>query len=246
MHRPMHFTLPLSRPLAIQVAFALLMAFGTYANAAPSGKVTNIDLTKGEIIPSGATHDWNLGATGARGWMYSERLTTVKARQVAITKIHKGSPADGILQPGDVLLGVGGKAFSHDPRTELGKALSRAESEAGQGNLVLTRWRAGKAYEVTVKLPVLGTYSPTAPFNCPKSQKILTQGCEALAKKMAGPDYRVRSPVPSTPLPFWQAGKGSTGRWPSKRRSGRPDSRRSPFPLGGTAMSSCSSRSTSS
>ena len=31
---------------------------------------------------------------------------------------------------GDVILGVGGKAFSVDPRTEMGQALTAAESEA--------------------------------------------------------------------------------------------------------------------
>lgn len=158
--------------------------------SAPSGKVTNVDLTKGEKIPKGASHDWNLGGTGARGWMYSERLTTLKARQIGITKVTKGSPADGLLKVGDVILGVGGKAFSYDPRTEFGKALVWAESEAGKGQLKLTRWRDGETSEVILQLPVLGTYSPTAPYGCEKSQRIFTQGCEALAKKMASPNYR--------------------------------------------------------
>jgi hypothetical protein len=35
----------------------------------------------------------------------------------------------------DVILGVGGKRFSYDPRTEFGKALTVAESEAGGGRL---------------------------------------------------------------------------------------------------------------
>ena len=84
--------------------------------------------------------------------------------------MEKNSPADGILAVGDVILGVGGKPFSYDPRTELGKALTTAESEAGGGNLSLIRWRAGKTENVVVKLPVLGTYSATAPYDCPKSQ----------------------------------------------------------------------------
>jgi len=50
---------------------------------------------------------------------------------------------------------------------EFGKALTAAESEAGGGRLVLTRWRGGRTEEVTVKLPVLGTYGATAPFACP-------------------------------------------------------------------------------
>jgi hypothetical protein len=47
----------------------------------------------------------------------------------------------------------------------------------------VTRWRAGKAEEVVVKLPVLGSYSDKAPFDCPKSKRILEQGCKALADR---------------------------------------------------------------
>ena len=147
------------------------------------------DLTQGDAIPANAKHDWNLGAIGARGWMYCDKMVTTDARQIAITKVEKGSPAEKVLAVGDVLLGAGGKAFSHDPRTELGNALTVAESDAGGGRLGLTRWRAGKTEEVTVRLPVLGSYSATAPFDCAKSKRILDQGCKALAARMADPGY---------------------------------------------------------
>lgn len=76
------------------------------------------DFTKGDAIPATEKHDWNLGPTGARGWMFSDHRMTIDARQISITRVEKGSPADGVLAVGDVLLGVGGKAFSYDPRTE--------------------------------------------------------------------------------------------------------------------------------
>jgi len=148
------------------------------------------DFTQGDPIPAGASHDWNLGATGARGWMYSNTMMTTDARQIRITKVDKNSPAAGALAVGDVILGVGGKPFSYDPRTEMGKALTAAESKAGGGKLSLTRWRAGKTETVAVTLPVLGTYSATAPYDCPKSKRILEQGCKALAKRIAATDYR--------------------------------------------------------
>ena len=160
-------------------------------------EMPNPDFTKGDKIPEGAKRDWNLGATGLRGWMFCDKMDTSAARQIAITKVEKGSPADGVVAVGDVILGVGGKRFSYDPRTEMGKALTLAESEAGQGKLSLTRWRAGSAAEVVVKLPVLGTYSATAPYNCPKSKRILEQGCRDLAKRMADPSYAKRQdPIP--------------------------------------------------
>jgi hypothetical protein len=183
-------------PLAL--ALAVLFATPAPTLAAAKGQPLSIpDFTKGDTIPAGAKHDWNLGATGARGWMFCDKMVTSDARQVAITKVDKGSPADGLLAVGDVLLGVGGKAFSYDPRTELGQALSAAESDAGGGKLALTRWRKGQTEEVAVKLPVLGNYSATAPYACPKSKRILGQGCKALAAQMEQPGYAKRhDPIP--------------------------------------------------
>ena len=176
------------------VSLACLLIMPGQLLSAPQGKITNPDFTKGDQIPDGARHDWNLGATGARGWMYSNKLVTADARQVYIASVKKGSPAEGVLQVGDVLLGVGGKQFAYDPRTEIGQALSIAESKAGRGNLSLMRWRDGKTRAVTVKLPVLGSYSATAPYDCPKSNRILQIGCEALARQVAEPRYN-RNPI---------------------------------------------------
>ena len=170
----------------LSLVLAALLAAPLPALAAGKGQPMTIpDFTKGGTLPAGAKHDWNLGPTGLRGWMFCDKMVTTDARQISITKVEKGSPADGILAVGDVILGVGGKPFSYDPRTEFGKALTTAESQAGGGKLTLTRWRAGKSEEVVVKLPVLGTYSATAPYDCPKSKRILEQGCKALAEKVA-------------------------------------------------------------
>ena len=180
--RPMKTTL-------ISLTCAALIACASSAFAAGGEKLTMPDFTKGDAIPDKAKKDWNLGPTGLRGWMFSDKLVTTDARQIAITAVDKGSPADGVLAVGDVLLGVGGKAFSYDPRTELGKAITAAESDAGGGKLALTRWRAGKSEEVVVKLAVLGSYSATAPYGCAKSKRILEQGIKALAARVAQADY---------------------------------------------------------
>jgi hypothetical protein len=172
-----------------------LLLIASSALAAPKGSMTNPDFTKGDPIPAGAIHDWTLGATGTRGWMYSDKLVTSDARQIRITKIDPKSPADGKLDVGDIILGVAGKPFSYDPRTELGKALTTAE--ATDGKLTLTRWKKGTTDEVILQLPVLGTYSKTAPYNCEKSKKILEAGCQALAARMANdPNYARQNPIP--------------------------------------------------
>ena len=91
---------------------AVLAIFATLGPVFGAPKaMPNPDFTKGEKIPEGAKHDWNLGATGLRGWMFCDKMDTTVARQIAITKVAKGSPADGIVAVGDVILGVGGKRF---------------------------------------------------------------------------------------------------------------------------------------
>lgn len=179
-------------PFSRLSAFLILSSPLLFA-AGPKVKLTLPDFTKGDSIPEGARHDWNLGATGARGWMFSDKMETSTARQIAITKVTAGSPADGTLKAGDVILGVGGKKFSYDPRTEFGKALSVAE--AGSGLLKLIRWRDGSSTTVSIKLPVLGGYSPTAPYNCPKSKRILEAGCEKLAAKISASGSRRENPI---------------------------------------------------
>jgi len=159
--------------------------------------LTVIFAVHGSRFAIAAMPDWNLGATGLRGWIRCDKMVTSDARQITVTKVEKGSPADGVLEVGDAILGVGGKPFSYDPRTEIGQALTVAESEAGNGNLSLTRLRAGNSAEVVVKLPVLGSYSATAPYDCPKSKLILEQGCKNLARRMADPSYAERlDPIP--------------------------------------------------
>ncbi|HEX5790096.1 MAG TPA: DUF6288 domain-containing protein, partial [Luteolibacter sp.] len=127
--------------------------------------------------------DWNLGPTGARGWVYGWAGNTSEARQILVTAVAAGTPADGVLQAGDVILGVGGKAFDGDARIQFGKAITAAEEKKNGGALKLTRWRAGQSESVVVPLKVMGCYSATAPYDCAKSKAIFEQGCAAIAKR---------------------------------------------------------------
>lgn len=174
-----------------KILLILHISLSTPVLAAPKGKMTLPDFTKGDPIPKGANHDWNLGATGARGWMFSDKMVTSDARQIKITKVAEDSPAIRILKVGDVILGVNEKLFSYDPRTELGKALTAAEAKSG--SLSLLRWRDGKTEKVDIKLPILGSYSATAPYNCPKSKRILEEGCRSLADRISDLNYKPRA-----------------------------------------------------
>lgn len=139
------------------------------------------DLTKGE--KPGSEGDWTLGPTGARGWAHNTRGNSAAARQILVKEVAKGSPADGLLQKGDVIVGVDGKAFSSDARVQFAKAITAAEEEAAGGKLSVLRWRAGKTESVELRLRVMGRYSATAPYDCPKSAKIFDMACEVIARR---------------------------------------------------------------
>jgi hypothetical protein len=134
------------------------------------------------------SHDWLLGPTGARGWVFfrHEDLTAT-SRQILITAVEAGSPSDGILRPNDVILGVNGKPFADDARKNIAFAITAAEEKTGI--LRLIRWRDGQTQNVELKLAVLGAYSDTAPYDCPKSKKIFERGCRLIAEKGLGVDH---------------------------------------------------------
>ena len=151
------------------------------AGRSPKGKPKALDFTKGD--QPNETHDWNLGATGVRGWMWGWRNHTTDARQILVTTVDAGSPAQAVLAEGDVILGVNGKPFDTDARMQFGRAVTEAEKADNKGLLRLIRWRKGKTADVTLKLKVMGGYSATAPYGCEKSKAIFELGCRAIAKK---------------------------------------------------------------
>jgi len=142
------------------------------------------DLTQGGKLAD--KHDWNLGPTGLRGAMWAWSKVTTDARQILVTKVDKGSPADGIVQAGDVILGVGVgvNRFTSDARVAFGNAITEAETQAAGGKLQLLLWRSGKELTVTVPLRVMGSYAKQWPFGCEKSRKIVELGTAYLAKRV--------------------------------------------------------------
>jgi hypothetical protein len=170
--------------LSLALAACLVAPFPAWA-AAEGDAVAMPDFTKGDTVAKNGPHDWTLGPTGARGWIFTSNGHSDEARQILVTAVAEPSPAAGVLRIGDVILGVDGKNFSGDARVKFANAIGVAETEQGGGKLRLLRWRAGKSEEAIVTLPVLGSYSATAPYDCPKSKRIFEFGCASLAKRMA-------------------------------------------------------------
>ncbi len=170
------------------------------------------DLTQYDVMRTlDRTATANLGATGMRGWIYSKpasRLDNMQgrktdlSRQILVTHIGTNSPACGVMKIDDVILGVDGARFQSDARKGIARAIQQSEMDENSGILTLLVWRwndgveegtetprqglaaAGKIIDVTLKLKVMGRYSDTAPYNCPKSEKILADACKVLEREM--------------------------------------------------------------
>ncbi len=143
------------------------------------------DLTDGGVRNNNRTI--NLGPTGMRGWVYhvnqgQRRADTSESRQIQVTAVDNGSPAHGVLAPNDVILGADGTGaapapFSADARKSLALAIADAEARS-PATLRLLRWRSGTTSTVEITLRTMGAYSDTAPYDCPKSEQILTEGAQ--------------------------------------------------------------------
>ena len=169
--------------LALLIVLGLCLTTTVFGDDRKKKKVSIPDFTQGDQVPAGHDHVWNLGPTGAIGWIYTEAYGTSKARQILITEVAQNSPSQGILQIGDVILGVGKREFEYDPRIEFGKAIGEAEASRS-GRLELMVWRGGRTKRLKIQLEVLGRYSDTAPFNCEKSDRIFERGCLAQANML--------------------------------------------------------------
>ena len=167
----------------ILAASVLLIASAFSADPAK----TPPDLTQDSTVDRKLTY--NLGATGLRGWIYTKPAThfdglqgrtTGASRQILVTHVGAKSPAAGVVNVDDVILGVGGRLFTEDARKSFAGAIQSAEQS---GSLKMTVWRAGKTQDVELKMRVLGAYGATAPFGCAKSKLIFDDACKVLAQE---------------------------------------------------------------
>ena len=118
----------------------------------------------------------HLGPTGLFG--------VTSPTDIKITKVLEGSPADGKIKVGDVLVAAGGIPFKEDTRPQLAAAIDQAETQQAKGLLSLTLKGGSK---VDLQLKVLGSYSATAPYNCPKTEAIITQTADVLDRALWHP-----------------------------------------------------------
>ncbi|QTN32657.1 PDZ domain-containing protein [Akkermansiaceae bacterium] len=132
----------------------------------------------------------NTGRNGSRPWLVRNLgpvgigINLIRpGMTMQIHNVEPGSPAEktGKLKKGQIIESINGRVLEKiDPRIILGDIIT--EAEAKDGSVVLKIKDEG---DVTVNIPVMGAYSPTWPVNCPKSDKIVRNLADLIAKQDA-------------------------------------------------------------
>ena len=178
------------RAACTAIWLVLFLALTSWGRAySPNPDLTATGAIAALKIDPNASHPfsetYNLGPTGLRGWIYmdtnnpdagSHGLITALSRQILVTVAS--TPGSAVLAVDDVILGaMAGNSgtvplFSSDCRKAFGVAIGDAE-KTGAGTLRVKRWRAGTTTDVNIAMTIMGDYTATAPYTCPKSALIL-------------------------------------------------------------------------
>lgn len=108
---------------------------------------------------------------------------------MGVREVRSGSPAGGRLMVGDVIYSANGTMLGDKAWEVMGAAITDSETRAKEGKLVLGVRRDGKNIDVEIELEVMGSYSPTAPYDCPKTEKIIADLEAWLVSKGAGAGF---------------------------------------------------------
>ncbi len=107
----------------------------------------------------------NMGPTGAAVWM--------RGYHFQVVAIDEGSPADGRLEFGDLVIGANDVLFGAETghRRALGNAIEEAE---GSGEaLMLHIVRGDQKMDVAIPIPAMGSFADGWPDACDKSKRIV-------------------------------------------------------------------------
>ncbi len=137
------------------------------------------------------------------GWFYNLGLTGLRAELVAdapkallVRYVFPKSPASGLINVSDKIIGAAGKLFQHEhrngygmeifggdgPISELANALEACQGTSGR--LTLMVQREGKTISVELNIDrKYGSYAPTFPSQCPKSETILKELLDYVSKQ---------------------------------------------------------------
>lgn len=165
------------------------------------------------------------------GWFYNLGITGLRAQLVAehpkallVKHVFRDTPAAGQIEPGDLIVGAGGQLFQNEhrngygenyfgaagPISELAELIEACQGPGGNGQLIITRDRAGQQQDIVLEIgQTYGSYSPTYPADCPKSDRILRELLDYLVSQQSA-DGSFGDPVHNTFAPLALMASGET------------------------------------
>lgn len=108
---------------------------------------------------------------------------------MAVREVLEGSPADGKLLVEDIIHSANGKQLGEKAWETMAAAITESETRQGKGKLVLGVRRGSDLIDVELQLKVMGKYSPTAPYDCPKTEKIVEDLERWIVANGGGPGF---------------------------------------------------------
>jgi hypothetical protein len=133
-----------------------------------------------------------VGPTGIRA-----KITHEHPQYFTVKYVFKNSPAAGKVNAGDIIVGANGTMLKRPhtfgrgstswegPLTDMAKLIE--DSQGKDGTLELIVWPGGnkdKQTKAALKIEAVGRFSPTYPFNCPRSDKLVGKLCDYLVKDL--------------------------------------------------------------
>lgn len=134
----------------------------------------------------------NVGPTGIRAQITHEHPTAFTVRFV-----FEKSPAAGKVQAGDVVVGANGQYMQvpHQfgrrtvtgwagPMQEMARLIEDAQGKDGKLELIV--WPKGSKKDekrVEIQIKAVGRFSKTFPFNCERSDKLMSELCDFLVQE---------------------------------------------------------------
>jgi len=130
----------------------------------------------------------NVGPTGIRA-----RITQEHPKYLTVKYVFKKSPAAGLVRIDDIIVGANGKRMNvahyfgrgsrgrgtwEGPMVEMSKLIEDSQGKDGKVEFIV--WPGGdksKETTVTVQIDPIGRFSPTWPYDCERSDKLMLELC---------------------------------------------------------------------
>jgi hypothetical protein len=149
---------------------------------------------------NGQWQEEEMNAAGVKGWYLPVGPTGIRAMIThdqpcffKVMYVFKNTPAYGKVKPGDVIIGANGMLLNkpHDfgrgrnstyegPWTAMAPLIEDSQGKDGTLELIILPGGKKPHERVEVKIPAVGRFSPTFPYDCERSDKLISFLCAYL------------------------------------------------------------------